>query len=99
MNLENLSAAAIQLLKDLIEIPSFSSEEQHTAKRIEAWFNINKIPFNRNQNNIWAVNKYFDASKPTLLLNSHHDTRVLKYTQRIQNKLMSMRKVRLWRHH
>ena len=74
MNLENLSAAAIQLLKDLIEIPSFSSEEQHTAKRIEAWFNINKIPFNRNQNNIWAVNKYFDASKPTLLLNSHHDT-------------------------
>jgi len=74
MNLKNLSAAAIQLLKDLIEIPSFSSEEQHTAKRIEAWFNINKIPFNRNQNNIWAVNKYFDASKPTLLLNSHHDT-------------------------
>ena len=74
MNLENLSAAAIQLLKDLIEIPSFSSEEQHTAKRIEAWFNVNQIPFNRNQNNIWAVNKYFDASKPTLLLNSHHDT-------------------------
>lgn len=74
MNLENLSAAAIQLLKDLIEIPSFSSEEQHTAKRIEAWFNVNEIPFNRNQNNIWAVNKYFDASKPTLLLNSHHDT-------------------------
>ena len=74
MNLENLSAAAIQLLKDLIEIPSFSSEEQHTAKRIEAWFNVNEIPFNRNQNNIWAVNKYFDESKPTFLLNSHHDT-------------------------
>ena len=25
-------------------------------------------------NNIWAVNRYFNASKPTLLLNSHHDT-------------------------
>lgn len=74
MNLENLSAAAIQLLKDLIEIPSLSSEEQQTAKRIEVWFNINDIPFNRNQNNVWAVNKYFEISKPTLLLNSHHDT-------------------------
>lgn len=74
MNLENLSAAAIQLLKDLIEIPSLSSEEQQTAKRIEAWFNVNDIPFNRNQNNVWAVNKYFETSKPTLLLNSHHDT-------------------------
>ena len=74
MNLENLSAAAIQLLKDLIEIPSLSSEEQQTAKRIEGWFNVNDIPFNRNQNNVWAVNKYFEISKPTLLLNSHHDT-------------------------
>lgn len=74
MNLENLSAAAIQLLKDLIEIPSLSSEEQQTAKRIEVWFNVNDIPFNRNQNNVWAVNKYFETSKPTLLLNSHHDT-------------------------
>jgi acetylornithine deacetylase len=25
-------------------------------------------------NNIWARNKYFDNSKPTILLNSHHDT-------------------------
>lgn len=26
------------------------------------------------KNNIWAYNRYFDASKPTVLLNSHHDT-------------------------
>jgi acetylornithine deacetylase len=25
-------------------------------------------------NNIWAWNRHFDASKPTILLNSHHDT-------------------------
>ncbi|HUS01822.1 MAG TPA: M20/M25/M40 family metallo-hydrolase, partial [Chitinophagaceae bacterium] len=25
-------------------------------------------------NNIWARNKYFDESKPTIFLNSHHDT-------------------------
>ena len=74
MSSKNLTSDAIQLLKDLIEIPSFSSEEHHTAKRIEEWFNVNDIPFSRNQNNIWAINRYFNASKPTLLLNSHHDT-------------------------
>ncbi len=25
-------------------------------------------------NNVCAINKYFDADKPTILLNSHHDT-------------------------
>ena len=74
MTLENLTASAIQLLKDLIEIPSFSSEEQLTAARIEAWFATYNIPFQRSQNNIWAINADFDPSKPTLLLNSHHDT-------------------------
>jgi acetylornithine deacetylase len=74
MTLGNLSTSAIQLLKDLIEIPSFSSEEHLTAARIEQWFTDYKVPFQRSQNNIWAFNKYFDASKPTLLLNSHHDT-------------------------
>ena len=74
MTLDNLTASAIQLLKDLIEIPSFSSEEDLTAARIEQWFIEHEIPFQRSQNNIWATNEYFDASKPTLLLNSHHDT-------------------------
>jgi acetylornithine deacetylase len=70
----NLTTSAIQLLKDLIEIPSFSSEEHLTAARIEQWFTDYKMPFERSQNNIWALNKHFDATKPTLLLNSHHDT-------------------------
>ena len=74
MILDNLTASAIQLLKDLIEIPSFSSEEELTAARIEQWFKDFKIPFQRSQNNIWATNADFDASKPTLLLNSRHDT-------------------------
>ena len=74
MTLDNLTTSAIQLLKDLIEIPSFSSEEDLTAARIEQWFIDSKIPFQRSQNNIWAMNADFDASKPTLLLNSHHDT-------------------------
>ena len=73
-SIENITIEAIELLKKLIETPSFSSEEENTAILIEAWFTENKIPFERNNNNIWAYNLHFDKSKPTLLLNSHHDT-------------------------
>lgn len=69
-----LTNQAIELLHNLIETPSFSSEEDETAIHIEKWFTQNNIPFTRENNNIWAYNKYFDASKPTILLNSHHDT-------------------------
>jgi len=73
-NIQTLTQEAIQLLKSLIETPSFSSEEDQTALLIEKWFTQNNIPFERENNNIWAFNQYFDKSKPTLLLNSHHDT-------------------------
>jgi acetylornithine deacetylase len=71
---ERLITNAITLLKNLIETPSFSSEEDKTATLIENWFKQQNIPFNRIANNVWAINKYFDDTKPTLLLNSHHDT-------------------------
>ncbi|PWG04806.1 M20 family metallo-hydrolase [Polaribacter aquimarinus] len=74
MTLEKLTKDAIALLKNLIETQSFSEEEENTALLIEGWFNEYEIPFKRTKNNIWATNKYFDESKPTLLLNSHHDT-------------------------
>jgi acetylornithine deacetylase len=74
MTIEKLTENAISLLKNLIETQSFSQEEENTAKLIERWFLENEIPFKRTKNNIWATNKYFDESKPTLLLNSHHDT-------------------------
>ena len=34
----------------------------------------NGIFFERKHHNFWMRNKYFDSHKPTLLLNSHHDT-------------------------
>lgn len=74
MIIERLTENAISLLKNLIETQSFSKEEENTAKLIEGWFNENEIPFKRTKNNIWATNKHFDESKPTMLLNSHHDT-------------------------
>ena len=73
-SIEILTQEAISLLEALIETPSFSSEEEQTALLIENWFTQNDIPFERENNNVWAFNKYFDKNKPTLLLNSHHDT-------------------------
>ncbi|RKT00586.1 M20 family metallo-hydrolase [Flavobacterium sp. 123] len=73
-SIETLTQEAIALLKALIETPSFSSEEDQTALLIENWFTQNNIPFKRENNNVWAFNNYFDKNKPTLLLNSHHDT-------------------------
>ncbi|MBT8245716.1 MAG: M20 family metallo-hydrolase [Winogradskyella sp.] len=72
--IQKLTTEAIVLLKQLIETPSFSSEEDKTALLIEDWFKAHKIPYNRNNNNIWATNKHFNKNKLTLLLNSHHDT-------------------------
>ncbi|WP_430409369.1 M20 family metallo-hydrolase [Kordia sp.] len=74
MNIKELTREAIVLLKKLIETQSFSSEEEGTAKHIENWFQHYQIPFKRTNNNIWATNLHFDENKPTLLLNSHHDT-------------------------
>ncbi|MGK0254217.1 MAG: acetylornithine deacetylase [Mariniflexile sp.] len=74
MTLQELTNDAILLLKQLIETPSFSSEEDRTASHIEAWFQGYEIDYTRIKNNVWAVNKHFDESKPNLLMNSHHDT-------------------------
>ncbi len=73
-NIEVLYFDAIALLKRLIAIPSFSKEEDKTAACLEAFLQQKNIPCKRFLNNVWTTNKYFDESKPTLLLNSHHDT-------------------------
>ncbi len=65
---------SINLLKELISTPSFSGEEDKTAGLIGEYLKNNGIVFNRKNNNVWAKNKYFDEKKPTILLNSHHDT-------------------------
>jgi len=69
-----LANEAIELLQQLISIPSFSREEEGTAEAMEQFLAYQNIDFQHKRNNIWAVNKYFDPNKPTILLNSHHDT-------------------------
>src|SRR5688572_11076320 len=65
---------ALTLLQSLIAIPSFSKEESGTAYAIEDFFRKHGVVPNRAGNNIWVRNKHFDPVKPTILLNSHHDT-------------------------
>lgn len=71
---QQLYADAVKLLQQLIATPSFSREEQGTAQLIAAALEQQGVAYNRHLNNIWALNKHFDAAKPTVLLNSHHDT-------------------------
>ncbi|MBX2955537.1 MAG: M20 family metallo-hydrolase [Cyclobacteriaceae bacterium] len=74
MNLEQLHTEAINLLQSLIETPSFSREEDKSANLIASFLDKHNILVNRAGNNVWTVNKYFNELKPTILLNSHHDT-------------------------
>lgn len=64
----------VTLLQSLIKIPSFSKEEDKTADILVDFLQKEDIPFHRKLNNVWAYNQYFDKSKPSILLNSHHDT-------------------------
>lgn len=72
--IEGLKTEAEYFLKELIQTPSFSREEEKTAAIIENYLHLHEIPFQRKGNNIWAKNRHFDESLPTILLNSHHDT-------------------------
>lgn len=65
---------SLHLLKRLIAAPSFSREEDMAAAIIESFFLEREIPVHRYLNNVWAVNKHYDAAKPSILLNAHHDT-------------------------
>lgn len=77
MSTDELYYQAIDLLKNLIEIPSLSREETLAADILEQYLK-NIYPHHdqifRKGNNIWTVSPNFDKNRPTLLLNSHIDT-------------------------
>lgn len=64
----------IELLRSLIRIPSLSRQEDATASLLFERFRAEGLEPRRHGNNVWCVQGNMDISKPTLLLNSHHDT-------------------------
>ena len=72
--LDLLYNESIELLQSLVRTPSFSREESATAEILIEFFQAHDIPTERIGNNVIVRHQAFDPSKPTLLLNSHHDT-------------------------
>jgi acetylornithine deacetylase/succinyl-diaminopimelate desuccinylase-like protein len=71
---KRLDEIAINLLQQLIAIPSFSREEDKTAVVLQEFFKQKNIFVERKGNNVFGRNLHFDPALPTILLNSHHDT-------------------------
>lgn len=74
MTMEQLYMQGYLLLEKLIRTPSFSKEEDRTADHLAEFMLTNGLQIRRNGNNVWTRSKNYNDSKPTLLLNSHHDT-------------------------
>ena len=64
----------LPLLKQLIQTPSLSRQEAATADLIEAYLRERGLTPHRYHNNIYATSRHWQDDKPTILLNSHHDT-------------------------
>lgn len=77
IKIQNLDAhitEAVELLKQLIATPSRSRDEARTADLLHAFLAQCGAAPERLANNVWARAEGFDPARPTLLLNSHHDT-------------------------
>ena len=74
MDIRKKQDEAIALLKDLIEIPSYSREETDVANHLQRYIESHGYTTGRIENNIWIMGANHSPNKPTLLLNSHIDT-------------------------
>ncbi|MEK6481217.1 M20 family metallo-hydrolase [Catalinimonas sp. 4WD22] len=72
--LDILAEQAINLLQKLIATTSLSKDEDQTADILADYLEKQGLFVNRLMNNVWVKSRDFDDQKPTILLNSHHDT-------------------------
>ena len=66
--------SCVELLSRLVATPSVSGNEDGTAAIIADFLAEYGVAPQRCYNNVWALSRGYDSSKPTLMLNSHHDT-------------------------
>jgi len=74
MNLNPYKTLAVETLKGLIAIQSYSKEENQAADLIEEVLKSYEYQTYRKGNNVWAFGKHNSEGKALLLLNSHLDT-------------------------
>lgn len=66
---------AVDLLKQMITIPSHSRQETAVADMLQHTIEHHyQYPTHRLYNNIWTIDPHYDPRRPTLLLNAHIDT-------------------------
>ena len=72
-NIEKLTDEAVELLREMVAIPSPSFHEDAVCSHISNWLTSNGVEHERVGNNIIAEH-IVDPSKPTLMLCAHIDT-------------------------
>ena len=74
-SIPTLTQESIALLDKLIATPSVSRDESGTADIIEAFLKVHvKGEVKRIYNNVYVRSPHWSDARPTLLMNSHHDT-------------------------
>lgn len=71
---DSLTQRAVALLQQLIRIPSFSQKEHQTAALLRSYLQQAGKQVHTQGNNVWVFSGDYQPGRPTLLLNSHHDT-------------------------
>ena len=72
-DIQSLTSDAVELLKEMIAIPSPSFEEDAVCSHVSGWLSEHGIEHRRAGNNIIAEH-IVDPAKPTLMLCAHMDT-------------------------
>jgi len=74
MEIKAYTYDAVELLKELIAIPSVSKEETRAADKLSEYLNHWDLPHGREGNNLWIGCLDWDNNRPTIMLNAHIDT-------------------------
>jgi acetylornithine deacetylase len=74
MNTDSYFDEAVELLKQIIAIPSLSHKENEVSAFLSAWLERRGLKVNQELNNLWCIAPDYDSRRPTILLNSHMDT-------------------------
>ena len=74
MDLQTAYLQSVILLEKMIAIPSVSREETLVSDMLQEYLNSTGLTVHRSDNNLWLIDPYYDAERPTLLFNAHIDT-------------------------